>query len=196
MTPEQRRHLLRAALPDEQVGRAGVWADLGCGSGAFTLALADLVGNRATIHAVDRDGTALRRLDSFADAHAATLRTLEADFTAPLDLPPLDGLLLANALHFVPRRGQPDLLQRLRSSLRAGGLLVVVEYDVARGNPWVPHPIPAERWPALAREAGYDGARVVATVPSRYWGRVYAARCVGAASSAEEGARQQSRKGR
>ncbi len=178
MTPEQRRDLLHAALPGERAGRASVWADLGCGSGAFTLALADLLGNRATVHAVDRDGTALRRLASFAGAHAATIDVLEMDFTEPLDLPPLDGVLMANALHFVPRNKQPALLQQLRTMLRSGGVLVVMEYDVKRGNPWVPHPIPAGRWPGLAREAGFGEARVVATAPSRYWGRVYAATCL------------------
>lgn len=177
VTPAQRRELLRAALPEGPSHGPTVWADLGCGSGAFTLILADLLGSRATIHAVDRDAMALRRLASFAGAHAATIPVLEADFTDPLDLPPLDGVLMANALHYLPRRGQQALLRRLRGMLRTGGVLVVVEYDVARGNPWVPHPTPADRWPALALGAGFDEVRVVATVPSRYWGRVYAGRC-------------------
>lgn len=177
MTPAQRRDLLRAALEAGAAGSPPVWADLGCGSGAFTLALADLLGPRATVHAVDRDATALRRLASFAGAHAAEVSVHEADFTAPLDLPALDGVLMANALHFVARRRQQGLLERLREMLRPGGSLVVVEYDLSRGNPWVPHPVPVERWPALARSAGFQAPQVAAHVPSSYWGRVYAARC-------------------
>jgi SAM-dependent methyltransferase len=177
MTPAQRRALLRAALDTGATGGPPLWADLGCGSGAFTLALADLLGGRATVHAVDRDATALRRLASFAGAHAAEVIVHEADFTEPLKLPSLDGVLMANALHFVARRRQQGLLERLREMLRPGGSLVVVEYDLSRGNPWVPHPVPAERWPALARGAGLQAARVAAHVPSSYWGRVYAARC-------------------
>jgi precorrin-6B methylase 2 len=33
----------------------GVWADLGCGTGAFTLALADVLDPRSVIFAVDTD---------------------------------------------------------------------------------------------------------------------------------------------
>ena len=185
MTPAQRRALLRAAVEPAATGGPSIWADLGCGSGAFTLALADLLGSRSTIHAVDRDATALWRLTSFAAAHTATILVHEADFMDPLDLPPLDGVLVANALHFVRRRDQQALLQRLHGVLGPGGALVVVEYDVARGNPWVPHPVPAERWPALARGAGFDDARVAASVPSRYWGRVYAGRCRRGSEGAE-----------
>ena len=42
----------------------GRWADLGAGEGAFTFALADLLGLGAEITAVDRDAGALRRLAS------------------------------------------------------------------------------------------------------------------------------------
>jgi len=40
------------------------WADLGCGDGTFTLALGDLLSSDSTIHAVDRDASALRRIPS------------------------------------------------------------------------------------------------------------------------------------
>ena len=33
----------------------GVWADLGSGTGAFTLALSDLLGLSGTIYSVDKD---------------------------------------------------------------------------------------------------------------------------------------------
>ena len=35
------------------------WADLGCGTGTFTLALADLLSPGSTIHAMDREGSVL-----------------------------------------------------------------------------------------------------------------------------------------
>jgi len=37
----------------------GVWADLGSGTGAFTLALSDLLGLSGTIYSVDKDPGAL-----------------------------------------------------------------------------------------------------------------------------------------
>ena len=39
--------------------KGGRWADLGAGEGAFTLALADLLGPGAHITAIDKDARAL-----------------------------------------------------------------------------------------------------------------------------------------
>ena len=81
----------------------GVWADLGAGSGMFTRALATLLGPPGTVYAVDSDPDALRELDRSAAATApgAMVRTIVGDFTGPIDLPPLDGVIVANALHYI-----------------------------------------------------------------------------------------------
>lgn len=94
--------LLRRGVP----APGGVWADLGAGSGAFTLALAELAGPQAVIYAVDRDRRALHQLaDAMQERFpGVTLHTLTADFTQPLALPPLDGVVMANSLHFVRRK--------------------------------------------------------------------------------------------
>ena len=42
-------------------GRPGAWADLGSGGGAFTLALAELLGPAGRLYSVDRDTGALER---------------------------------------------------------------------------------------------------------------------------------------
>ena len=81
----------------------GAWADLGAGSGAFTLALRELVGAGAIIHAVDKDQGSLRELEHAYMRRfneSGSLHRVEADFTAGLDLPALDGVLMANSLHF------------------------------------------------------------------------------------------------
>src|SRR6202011_6205939 len=69
-------------------GEGGTWADLGAGTGAFTLALADLIGPHGVIHAVDRDRAALAELRSaFVSAvPQAELRVHAADFTRPVEL--------------------------------------------------------------------------------------------------------------
>ncbi len=80
------------------------WITLGGGTGAFTLALAELLGPSGEVIAVDRDRGPLRDLAGrVRSAGGAAVRTLVADFTRPLDLPPLHGVVLANSLHFVPR---------------------------------------------------------------------------------------------
>ena len=80
---------------------------------------------------------------------ATMFETLVGDLTGPLDLPPLDGLVAANSLHFVARERQVDVVRQLATHLRPGGAFLVVEYDADRGNPWVPHPFsgrPGDGW--------------------------------------------------
>src|SRR5262245_53343044 len=71
-----------------------LWADLGSGGGAFTLALAELLGDGGTIISVDKDKGALRDQgrsiqSRFPSTH---VEYRAADFSTPLDLPPLDGI--------------------------------------------------------------------------------------------------------
>ena len=167
--------LLRGGL--DGVARGERWADIGAGSGAFTLALADLLGQGASVVAVDRDAGGLR-----ANAHAMAARfpevafeTLVADFMRPLDLSELDGIVAANSLHFVPRERQVETVRRLAALLRIGGRFLVVEYDADRGNPWVPHPFGLGRWQRMAAEAGLHETVEIGRVPSRFLGAIYAA---------------------
>jgi SAM-dependent methyltransferase len=157
--------------------RGGTWADIGAGEGAFTLALADLLGPGASIVAVDRDAGALRRNAAAVAAGfpAVELATLVADFSRPLDLPPLDGLIAANSLHFVPHERQVAVIRSLGAHLRPGARFVVVEYDADRGNPWVPHPFSVATWLRLAAEAGLVETAPLARVPSRFLGAIYSA---------------------
>ncbi|HJW48933.1 MAG TPA: class I SAM-dependent methyltransferase, partial [Candidatus Limnocylindria bacterium] len=85
----------------EGVTTGGTWADLGAGTGAFTLALSELVGPAGEVIAVDRDRGALRELERALRPGGAAVRTLGADFTKPIDLPTLEGVVMANSLHFV-----------------------------------------------------------------------------------------------
>ncbi len=106
--------LLRAA----QLPAGGTWADFGAGSGAFTLALRELVGPQAQIYAIDKDA---ERLGELQREHArrfgstASLHVIASDFARSLDLPPLDGALMANSLHFFKDADAPSGLP-LRSA--------------------------------------------------------------------------------
>jgi ubiquinone/menaquinone biosynthesis C-methylase UbiE len=156
-------------------GEGGRWADLGAGTGAFTLALADLIGPHGVIHAVDRDSAALAVLGSaFVSRVArAELRVQAADFTQRLDLSDLDGVVMANSLHFV--EDKLSVLALVRGYLGHGGRLLLVEYDSDHGNPWVPHPLAFETWRKLASDAGFVETRKLATVPSRFLRQIYSA---------------------
>ena len=167
--------LLRDGVPGPSP--AGVWADLGAGRGAFALALAELLGPGAELYAVDRDARALSQLEREARARypATRLRTLAADFTRPLGLPPLDGMALANALHFVRDSDKGATLDLLRAQLKPGGRLLLVEYNAERGNHWVPWPLTFPRWADLAARHGFVDTRLLATHPSRFLREIYCA---------------------
>jgi ubiquinone/menaquinone biosynthesis C-methylase UbiE len=170
-------HADHVRLLSGAVEPGGTWADIGAGTGAFTLALVDLLGPRGQVIAVDRDHGALA---TNAEAVAGRfpdvrLRTIAADFTAALALPQLDGIAMANSLHFVEPGRQGRVVAVLASHLRARGAFVVVEYDADRGNPWVPHPFRYEAWVRMAAAAGLVAPRRLERVPSRFLGGIYSA---------------------
>ena len=159
--------LLRAAIP---AADGEVWADLGAGTGVFTRALATLVGPAGHVFAVDEDDRSLAAIRAWA---APTVTVLRADVTGPLPLPPLDGVVMANVLHFVP--DAEAVLPRVAALLKPGGRLVLMEYEGRRPGPWTPYPVSAARFRDLAASAGLGTPHVAATRPSRYGGHIYAA---------------------
>lgn len=165
-------NLLRPA----SLTQGGSWADLGAGSGSFTLALRELLGADAHIHAVDKDRASLRQLERdyqarFGDSNHLQLVT--GDFSRPLDLPLLDGILMANSLHFF--RDKVQVLSHVRTWLKPDGILLIVEYNVDMGNPWVPHPFSFDTFRTLAAKAGFMESRLLAIHPSRFLREFYSA---------------------
>jgi len=169
-------NLLRPA----EVSPGGLWADLGAGSGAFTLALRELLGSGGVVHAVDKDR---RSLDSLARAYqsrfgdAQDLHLVHADFTQTLELPPLDGMVMANSLHFF--KDKEKVLRHVRTFLKPGGALLMVEYNVDSGNLWVPHPLSFETYRTLAPRAGFSEPRLLAKHPSSFLREFYSAAAYG-----------------
>ena len=163
--------LLRQGFPTP----GGVWADLGSGTGAFTLALADLIGPEGRIYSVDTDRAALRTQAQRMEARfpAVPLSLMVADFAQPLELPSLDGLVMANSLHF--HRDKEPVVRLVQSYLKPGGRLILVEYGTERGNHWVPYPLSYQTWQDLACRVGLVGTQLLTTRPSRFLGQIYSA---------------------
>ena len=163
--------LIRAGV----VGAGPRWLEIGAGSGAFTLALADLLGPAGSILASDRDPRALAAAGA-AVRHRfpeTQIETRAFDYTDAIPYGPFDGVLAANTLHFVKDRD--TTLRAIRFSLAPGGRLVVVEYDTDHGNPFVPHPFSFKTWRREATRAGYEEPRRIGRVPSRFLGAIYGA---------------------
>jgi SAM-dependent methyltransferase len=174
MTTREAVELLEGAIPLEP----GAWADLGAGDGTFTRALVERLAPGSRIYAVDREPRAVAALERWAARHAPHVNVLVADLALPFELPgvqggTLDGILLANTLHFIADANA--VLARLAARVRTGGRVVLVEYDRRPASRWVPYPISAERWPALAATAGLETPRIVARRPSAYGGEMYVA---------------------
>jgi trans-aconitate methyltransferase len=140
-------------LADSRVGELGptTWADLGCGDGTFTRALANLLAPGSVIHAVDRDADALRRIPAMQDGVSIT--THQADFTGPVwPFGAIDGVLMANSLHYV--RDQVGFIRTAAARMRETARIILVEYDTDAANPWVPYPISRSRLRIILQEVG------------------------------------------
>jgi SAM-dependent methyltransferase len=165
--------LLRGGIPFA----GGTWADLGSGMGAFTLAIAELIGPSGLIYSVDTDRSTLRRQEEIMRSRfpSASVIYRAADFTRPMDLPALDGVVMANSLHFVNPKLKLAIVSLVKGYLKPGGRLLLVEYNVDTGNMWVPHPISYKSWEALALLAGFSSTRLMVVKPSRFLKEIYSA---------------------
>lgn len=124
------------------------WADLGCGSGLFSRALARLLQAGSTVYAVDKEPVSVKSENGVA------IKPLQLDFVAnDLPLQNLDGILMANSLHYV--KDQPAFIKKVGAYLKAGGSFLIIEYDTDKANPWVPYPLSYHSLLKLFHRAGY-----------------------------------------
>ena len=157
-----------------------VWADLGAGRGTFTMAVATLLGPAGRVYAVERDAGAIEALEKLARRRdrdeRALIEVIRDDFTtARLALDDADGVLMANALHYISDDEQAPLLRRLAAGLRKRGVLLVVEYDNRPRSRWVPYPIALDRLTNVARDAGFNPPELIGRRESAFGGTMYAA---------------------
>ncbi|MCP4166501.1 MAG: hypothetical protein GY759_11485 [Chloroflexi bacterium] len=91
---------------------SGIWADFGSGRDAFTLALAGLLDATAVIYSIDRVSRSLKEQQQALDrSHPhLTIYYELLSFTEPLSLPLLDGIVIANALHYIERGKQEKVI--------------------------------------------------------------------------------------
>jgi ubiquinone/menaquinone biosynthesis C-methylase UbiE len=142
------------------------WADLGCGSGVFTLALANLLQPGSTVHAIDRYPTIARQVT----ANQVSIQPQTADFVKDhLTLKNLDGILMANSFHYV--KNKLDLLEKLKKILLPTHFFLIVEYDRTKSVPiWVPYPMSFALLQPLFRNAGYSNITRLGQMPSAFGG--------------------------
>ena len=165
MTHEEAVRFLEKGIKPEQ----GIWLDLGAGSGTFSKALAELLPTESTIYAIDKDPAVLN-----ISSYSNEIIPLQSDFEHLPELPKLNGILMANALHYVA--SPVPFLQNLLKSLRPKGSFLMIEYDMEEANPWVPFPIPIRKWKTICSEVGLTEPEIFNERISLYRrGTIYAA---------------------
>jgi hypothetical protein len=171
--------------PDLRTATPAHWADLGCGSGTFTLALAALLPPGSTIEAIDLHPS----ITPQTTPNGVTIKPRAADFTTlefsysgqtssghrnPDSIPipdrlwpgtaPLSyhGILMANSLHYV--RDQRKFLSNLKTNT-----LILIEYDidtpVAR---WVPYPLSFTTATNLLQSTHWPNVQKLGAHPSAF----------------------------
>ena len=126
------------------------WADLGCGKGTFTSALADLLPQGSKIYAVDRNNSFLNKIPQSEDVK---IEKLEKDFIKD-NLPGnLDGILMANSFHYV--KDKDSFIKKIEKKFKSVALFLILEYDMDISNPWVPFPISFNSLKLFFKNEGY-----------------------------------------
>ncbi len=150
-----------------------VWTDLGCGTGTFTLALANLLEEASTILAVDSNESSLKNIpDSY---NQVNIKKLSADFVSTnLPIKQIDGILMANSLHYV--KDKENFMKNLKSHFTNDACFLIIEYDSNVSNTWVPYPIDFQSLKELFLKLGYKNITKLNSRPSVYGNRqIYAA---------------------
>jgi ubiquinone/menaquinone biosynthesis C-methylase UbiE len=135
-------------------------ADLGSGSGYFTVRLARAVGPEGRVYAVDVDAEMNEYLTERLEREGVrNAEVILGRFEDPL-LPDagVDLVLTVDTYHHIEDR--PTYFRNLRRDLAPGGRVAVIDYDGRKGwfVRWMGHYTPREDLLREMREAGYDVA--------------------------------------
>lgn len=147
------------------------WADLGCGSGVFTAALATLLSKNGLIFAVDKSKQPLLPVQG----NGVAVQFIQADFEQNMpELYPLDGIMMANSLHFV--KDKAAFLKNALSLFGSSAYFIIAEYESEVANTWVPYPISFKSLTLLFRLFGFKTIEKVNSRASKYGGEMYLAK--------------------
>jgi SAM-dependent methyltransferase len=149
-------------------------ADIGAGSGYFTIPVARSVGPTGVVWALDIAPEMLEYLDFRVKAQKIEnirLRKVASD-DPQLEPASVDTILMIDTIHYVKDR--VSYAKKLRSGLAPGGRLVIIDYKPKpmSERPWGPLPeqqIPRERMDAEMVEAGLGVIQAYDFLPEQYF---------------------------
>jgi ubiquinone/menaquinone biosynthesis C-methylase UbiE len=112
-------------------------ADIGSGSGYFTLRMARHVGEKGHVYGVDVNADMIRHLNErIRDAGVLNVSTILARPDDPLLPQPVDRFIIVDVWHHVD--DQPRYLEMMKKHLRPGGQVVMIDFhkrDLPVGPP-------------------------------------------------------------
>ena len=148
------------------------WADLGCGVGLFTRALSRLLPDGSTIYALDKNS----QPEIKSENPKIEIRFKQSDIaTEPLELPQLNGILMANVFHFI--EDKLSFLEKLSPLFSEKENYIIAEYDRNQPNPWIPYPIELKALRSLFEKFGDFEITKLGEVKSSFGNQnIYAAR--------------------
>jgi hypothetical protein len=115
------------------------------------------------------DSTALEAIPD--EDHGVAIRKSLGDMRSPgLRLPSVDGIRMANSLHFI--QDQHLLIKKL---LPLTNSFLIVEYERSNPSPWGPYPVGFEKLRELFNESGVQWVEKLSTQRSRFGGTIYSA---------------------
>ncbi len=147
-----------ALRPGERV------ADIGAGSGYFTLRVARAVGPSGQVLAIDINPDILEFLDRrVKEAGLANVKTIHVEKDDPkLPAGGVDTILMVDTLHYVA--GRDAYAKKLRAGLAPGGRVVVIDYTP---KPWEERPWGPPPSQKMAREEVDQAMAAAGLVPSK-----------------------------
>jgi ubiquinone/menaquinone biosynthesis C-methylase UbiE len=165
-----------ALLQSDKINFNGkkMWADLGCGSGTFTKALAHLLQPKNVIHAMDTNQSAVNKIPGLY--YQIVIQKWLGDFeNNQLPFNNLDGILMANAMHYV--KDKAAFIKKLQPYLNENHCFIMVEYDIDTPvKTWVPYPLSFKALQKLFTNLGYTSIYKLHERPSIFGrGNIYSA---------------------
>jgi ubiquinone/menaquinone biosynthesis C-methylase UbiE len=157
LNSQERQALLPPAQVLKDIGLRSntVWADIGCGTGFFTIPLAKEVKQ---VYALDIRAEMLSDLSETLTQkqiqNVEVLQSQESHFPIPDQM--IDGLLISLVIHEVD---QPyDFFRELNRILQSGGRLVVIEWAKAstKMGPPLEHRLSIEQIDDWALDSGFN----------------------------------------
>jgi len=115
--------------------------DLACGTGKYSLEIAQDIGPKGTVYAIDLWQEGIEALNREIDTHSIkNIKTIFADIRnkLPLENNSIDSCLMATILHDLSKSDQKSTVQEAARLVTPGGMLNIIEFKKIDKGPGPP----------------------------------------------------------